>query len=179
MRQMIRKWFWVWDFEKEEKWLNDMAAKGLCLVSVGFCKYEFEECEPGEYRICLQLLDNTPTHPESIKYLEFMESTGAEHVGSFMRWVYFRKKTSEGEFVLFSDNESRIKHLSGIITMIALITAANWMIGINNLFLTSAVAAPINYVGLLNIAIGILGTFGSVRLYKKREKMKKESQLFE
>jgi hypothetical protein len=33
--------FWVWDFDKEEKWLNEMAAKGLSLVSVGFYKYEF------------------------------------------------------------------------------------------------------------------------------------------
>lgn len=42
MRQTIRKLFWVWDFDKEEKWLNEMAAKGLSLVAVGFCKYEFE-----------------------------------------------------------------------------------------------------------------------------------------
>ena len=44
MRRTIRKWFWVWNFDKEEQWLNEMAAKGLCLVSVGFCKYEFEDC---------------------------------------------------------------------------------------------------------------------------------------
>ena len=25
-RKTIRKWFWVWDFEKEEDWLNEMAA---------------------------------------------------------------------------------------------------------------------------------------------------------
>ena len=24
----MRKWFWVWDFEKEEEWLNEMALKG-------------------------------------------------------------------------------------------------------------------------------------------------------
>ena len=42
MRKTIRKWFWAWDFEKEEKWLNEMAAKGLALVGVGFCKYEFD-----------------------------------------------------------------------------------------------------------------------------------------
>ncbi len=29
--------FLVWDFDKEEKWLNEMAAKGLALTSVGFC----------------------------------------------------------------------------------------------------------------------------------------------
>ena len=41
MRQTIHKLFWAWEFDKEEKWLNEMAARGLCLVSIGFCKYEF------------------------------------------------------------------------------------------------------------------------------------------
>ena len=85
MRKTIRKWFWIWDFDKEEKWLNEMAAKGLCLVSVGFCKYEFEDCLPGEYKICLQLLKKCPRNPEMQKYMEFMEETGAEHVGTFTR----------------------------------------------------------------------------------------------
>ncbi len=49
MRKTIHKLFFIWDFDKEEKWLNQMAAKGLALVSVGFCKYEFEDCIPGEY----------------------------------------------------------------------------------------------------------------------------------
>ena len=49
----IRKWFWVWDFEKEERWLNDMAESGWALVSVGFCRYSFERCEPGEYIVRL------------------------------------------------------------------------------------------------------------------------------
>ena len=91
MRRIIKKFFFVWDFDKEEKWLNEMAAKGLALVSTGFCKYEFEDSLPGEYKICLQLLDKMPSHPEIRKYIEFMEETGAEQVGSFTRWVFFRK----------------------------------------------------------------------------------------
>ena len=114
MRQTICKLFWAWEFEKEEKWLNEMAAKGLSLVSVGFCKYEFEDSLPGEYRVCLQLLDQLSCHPESKKYMEFLETTGAEHVGSFMRWAYFRKKVAEGNFELFSDNASRIKYISKV-----------------------------------------------------------------
>lgn len=49
MRKIIHKAIFAWNFDKEEKWLNEMAAKGLCLISVGFCKYEFEDCEPGEF----------------------------------------------------------------------------------------------------------------------------------
>lgn len=179
MRRTIRKLFFVWDFDKEEKWLNEMAAKGLCLVSVGFCKYEFEDCIPGEYRICLQLLDKLPKHPEMQKYIEFMEQTGAEHIGSFTRWVYFRRKASDGDFELFSDNTSRIKYLGSILSFIALIVGLNLYIGLYNLFVVFFLNSPFNYIGLLNLAIGLFGLPGTIKLWKKRSRMKQEAQLFE
>ena len=179
MRRTIRKLFFVWDFDKEEKWLNEMAAKGLCLVSVGFCKYEFEDCIPGENRICLQLLDKLPKHPEMQKYIEFMEQTGAEHIGSFTRWVYFRRKASDGDFELFSDNTSRIKYLGSILSFIALIVGLNLYIGLYNLFVVFFLNSPFNYIGLLNLAIGLFGLPGTIKLWKKRSRMKQEAQLFE
>ena len=179
MRQTIHKLFWVWDFDKEEKWLNEMAAKGLSLVSVGFCKYEFEDSLPGEYKICLQLLDKMPRHPESKKYIDFLETTGAEQVGSFTRWVYFRKKATEGDFELFSDNDSRLKYLSSVISFVSLITVGNWIAGINNVFIATTFPSPINYVGILNLLIGLIGTWGVIRLIRKRKKMKQDGQLFE
>lgn len=179
MRRTIHKLFWVWNFDKEEKWLNEMAAKGLCLVSVGFCKYEFEDCAPGEYKVRLQLLENHHCHPESQKYIEFVESTEAEHVGSLMRWVYFRKKTACGDFVLFSDYTSRVKYISSIISFIWLIMIANLLVGINNIFLAVVNASLINYLGVINVMIAIPGIFGNIRLIRKRGKIKQEGQLFE
>ena len=179
MRQTIHKLFWAWEFDKEEKWLNEMASKGLCLVSAGFCKYELEDCEPGEYRICLQFLDKMPRHPESKKYIEFLEATGAEHIGSFIHWAFFRKRAVDGEFELFSDNASRMKYLSGVISFVALVTIANLIIGINNVFLAMSLSSPMNYLGFINLAIGIFGSYGSIKLLKKRKTMKQESQVFE
>lgn len=179
MRKTIHKVFWAWEFDKEEKWLNEMAAKGLCLVSVDFCKYGFEDREPGEYKVCLQLLDEMPRHYESQKYIEFLEATGAEHIGSVTRWVYFRKKAADGAFELFSDNASRIKYLSKVISLIAVITVSNLIVGIYNVFLAIAVPSPMNYLGIVNLAIGIWGTFGTIRLLRKRKRMKQESQLYE
>ena len=179
MRRIMKKLFFVWDFDKEEKWLNEMAAKGLCLVSTGFCKYEFEDCIPGEYRICLQLLEKSPRNPEMQKYIEFLEDTGVEHVGSFTRWVYFRKKASEGDFTLFSDNTSRVKYLSSILSFIALIVGLNLYIGLYNIFIVFFLHSPFNYIGLLNLAIALFGLPGTIKLWKKRNRMKRESQLFE
>lgn len=179
MRRIIHKWFWVWNFDKEEQWLNEMAAKGLCLVSTGFCKYEFEDCLPGEYQILMQLLDKLPHHPESQKYIEFLEDTGAEQVGSFTRWVFFRKKASLGDFNLFSDNASRVKYLTSMLSFITLVVALNLLIGLENLAIAMLTGFPGNYLGFINLAIGLFGLPGTIKLWKKRNRIKKESQLFE
>ncbi|HHV42296.1 MAG TPA: DUF2812 domain-containing protein [Clostridiaceae bacterium] len=34
MKTVKWKRFWIWDYEKEEQWLNEMAAKGLVLDDV-------------------------------------------------------------------------------------------------------------------------------------------------
>ena len=38
--------FWVWEFEKEERWLNEMAQEGWALQNAGFCTYTFEKRNP-------------------------------------------------------------------------------------------------------------------------------------
>ena len=63
----MRKWFWVWDFEKEEEWLNDMALNGWVLAGVDFCTYHFVRCEPGEYTVRLEM------HPADDAYIAFLE----------------------------------------------------------------------------------------------------------
>lgn len=179
MRRVIHKCFTAWNFDKEERWLNEMAAKGFGLVSVGFCRYEFEDCEPGEYTYRLQLLDHCARHPESQKYLEFMETTGVRQVGALMRWIYFSRKSSEGPFELFSDNASRLKYLSRIIQLIMTLGVANLLIGADNVFLAVVHESGFNYVGFLNIALALWCGIGSLRLLRKRKRMKQELQLFE
>ena len=179
MRKVIKKLFEAWNFDKEEKWLNEMAAKGLCLVAVGFCRYEFEECLPGEYTIRLELLEHQPSHPESAQYIAFMEETGAEQVGSYMRWVYFRKKTSEGAFELFSDFDSRIRHLKRIISLIGVLAGLNLGLGIYNIGLFFMLETAINLVGFISIAIGFWALWGTLRLIKKKKMLVREKQIFE
>ena len=108
-----------------------------------------------------------------------MEETGAEHVGSFTRWVFFRKKASEGDFNLFSDNASRVSYLTSILGFISLIVAMNLLIGLENLAIAIFAESAGNYLGFLNLAIGLFGLPGTIKLWKKRNRIKKESQLFE
>ena len=179
MRKIVHKLYWAWDFDKEEAWLNHMASIGWCMIGYGFCRYEFEQCEPGEYSIRLQMLDNPHNHPESEKYLEFLESTGAEHVGSWWKWIYIRKKKADGEFEVFSDNESKIKHLSHIMAFLLLIGILNLYIGVQNIVMMVAMSSPGNAIGFANLFLGVISTLGYIRLYRKRKKLKDDSMLFE
>lgn len=179
MRKTVRKWFWIWDFDKEERWLNEMAAKGLALTSVGWCRYDFEDSLPGEYRVALEMPEAMPGTAEGQKYIEFVESTGAEHVGTFTRWVYFRKKAAEGGFEMFSDNASKVKHLTRIMRFIMIFNAINIYNAIYNLALHFFNNSKINAVGFISLFVAALCTYGWLRLNRKRKKLKAEQVLFE
>lgn len=131
MKHTVRKIFF--NFEKEEKWLNEMAAKGLNLIHYSWGKYLFEKGEPGEYIYRLELLEELPSNIESKNYIEFMEESGVQCVSIYMRWVFFRKKASEGEFNLYSDYDCKIKHYKRIIYLLGSITLGNLAAVIVNL----------------------------------------------
>ncbi len=179
MKKIIHKLFWAWEFDKEEKWLNEMAAKGLRLTSVSFCKYEFEECLPGEYSIRLELLENNIKHADSKQYIEFVEETGATYIGSVINWVYFSKKATNGAFDLYSDKQSRIKYLNRILILLGWIIVLNLYIGVYNLFIYFFLNSYLNIIGLINLSIVLLTTIGFFKVYQKKRKLKKEQQIFE
>jgi hypothetical protein len=134
MKYIVRKPYW--NYEKEEKWLNEMSAKGMALSDYSWCRYVFAEAPNNEYTYRIELLEKPPTHAESIAYIKFLEENGVECIATYMRWIYLRKKTSEGPFDIYSDIESKIKHY----------------IRINNFWLTFMWLEFI--IGLLNVAIG-------------------------
>lgn len=172
MRKTIYKWIWAWDFDKEEKWLNEMAANGLVLVSTALCRYEFEDCVPGEYNVRLELLEELPSHPQSQQYISFIEESGAQCIGSYLRWVYFRKKTTEGSFDLYSDNASRIKHLNRVSTLITILAFINLTACLSTLM-------HLRWLAFFNCALTLFLGYGLFKLYRKKKRLKREQQLFE
>lgn len=42
-KKTVFKLFFVWDFEKEERWLNEMAQEGWVLDNTGFSFYTAEK----------------------------------------------------------------------------------------------------------------------------------------
>ena len=166
-RKIIKKWIWIWEFDKEERWLNTMAQQGWVLDKLGFCRYEFVRCEPGAYTVRLEMRE----HDEA--YLSFMADTGAEYVGRMMKWIYFRKKTEDGPFELFSDLESRISYLDKMCRMLRGVGLANLVIGVVN---TLNIAHPVTMVNLL---LATLLMYGLGRIEGKKAALEKDRLLLE
>ena len=180
MREVIHKVFFAWNFKEEEKWLDKMSEHGLNLVNVGFCKYEFEEGVPGEYSYRMELMDHFPRSAEGIEYVRFVEETGAELVATYLRWAYFRKKTADGPFELFSDVDSRIRHINRLITLLLLVGGGNILIGMVNVsaYITRGFVGN-GSIGTVNILLGLLVFFGIWKINKAKLNMKKERALHE
>ena len=184
---VVRKLFWVWNYDKEEKWLNEMASQGLLLTSVGHGKYEFEACEPGEYIVRMEYLKKIPIKSKNHEYISFVEETGAERINSSgARWAYFKKRSSEGNFEIFSDYSSRIKHIERIqsglssFTIYALIcTVISTLISIAQYILNERVALIFILSSVAFFVGCIINFIGIHKLQRKRNELAKEKQFFE
>jgi len=163
----VRKWFWVWEFEEEEQWLNAMAQSGWLLDGVGFAVYHFVSCEPGSYNIRLEM-----RKPDE-DYLNFMSEAGAEYVGRMVKWIFFRRRVEDGPFDLFSDIDSRIQHLDRIGKLLAVCGGANLLIGLINSF------NPVVNMGWINLLCATLLMYGLGRIHGKKESLKRDRTLFE
>lgn len=110
------KFRWYYDTDKETEWLNEMAKQGYAMTKYFAGFYVFEECTPGEYVYQIDFSDNA--FSVSKNYRDFMEETGVEIVQTWgLGWIFLRKKAADGEFVLYTDVDSRIEHYTKIRTM--------------------------------------------------------------
>ena len=162
----VTRWWWAWNFDQEEAWLNRMAEDGYALTDARWIFFRFEKTEPGEYIIRLE------HHPRDAKYIDFMEELGAEHISESVGWNYYRRKSSLGDFRIFSDLKSRIDHLRSIERLMLLLGIANIGVGVANSFSTT----PLGSINLLVAALIFYG-FGCVKT--KRTMLETEKLLHE
>lgn len=147
-------WKAFWDYEKEEIWLNEMSAKGMAMTAYSWRRYVFEEAQPNEYTYRIEMLEQKPTHPESVAYIKFLEESGVECVATYSNWIYLRKKASEGPFDIYTDIDSRIRHYKRIFTTWNTLMFVEFTAGVTNLL-----------IGIVNLNIGQkLGNFTYVNL---------------
>jgi len=168
------------DYEKEEYWLNQMAAKGYNLINYFLGLYTFDIEQPGKYIYRIELLDSLPFASSSIRYITFLKEMGIEHISSHFRWVYFRKLATEGPFDIYSDIDSRILHYSRIVKLYGIVGLSNLVISISNFSLWLSEASTLNLkLAPLNLLASFILIFGANSCIKKIRRLKKERQLRE
>lgn len=178
MKYTTRKFFV--DYEKEEKWLNEMSSLGMALTDYSWCRYVFEKAPEGKYLYRIELLEEPPGHPKSAAYISFLENNGIEAVAVYNRWIYMRKLASDGPFDIYTDIDSKIKHVTRIAYIYNSVCAVELGAAVLNLivgFVALSGIADIGRSGELNICIGVSTLLLSAIFfafgYPARKKLKK------
>lgn len=90
-------------------------------------------------------------------------------------WIYLRKKTNQGPFDLFSDRASRLKHLNRILNFLGIFALIELGFGV-----LAAVTAPkVSVYSIILILIGLLFSYGYSVVYRKKQQLMVDSQLYE
>jgi hypothetical protein len=115
------RWFWAWQDEQEEKWLEEMSERGFHLVKPGtFGRYAFRKGEP---KRCVYRLDFLANSQQKEDYLQLFADAGWEYVGEFGSWQYFRKPAGDQENVeIFTDVTSKIEKYQRVLLFLVILT---------------------------------------------------------
>jgi len=168
------------DYEREEGWLNKMSAQGLALTDYSWCRYVFAETTPHKYIYRMELLDNLATDPESSAYIRFLEENGIEHVASFQRWIYVRRESSQGDFDIYTDLESKLKHYKRVSALWNSLMVMEFSLGLINIAIALLIGAGLTTAFSffhVNLIVGLVCTalgFGFLRLIEPINRKVKE-----
>ena len=131
------RWFWPWQDEKEETWLEEMSTTGWHLTSVQLpCFYTFDQGKPQRnvYRLDYMLMKKVKLD----EYLQIFRDAGWEYVGEMSNWRYWRKQVVNGEAAeIFTDNESKIRKYQRMLAYMAFFLVVLTFIG-TNMFINGA-----------------------------------------
>lgn len=171
--KQVSKLFFVWQDEKEERWLRKMALEGWHLVGIkGLTKYQFIKGEPQDYYYKLDFKNKQMDHDD---YVGIFEAAGWEYVGNMMLWHYFRKLGMDGQMPeIYTDNQSKVDRNKRILVMLYSILGLNLFAGGFNLLNYFMGGYDINLkVSFLSILAVCLLAYA---VYKIREKNKMLSE---
>ena len=167
-RKKIRKWFWAWDDQKEEVWLQKMAQEGWMLEEYKWFKYTFKAAAPSKvvYR-----LDHQMGSPDR-SYFDLFDMDGWHLVSSFGGWYYFCKEDDgTDKLEIFTDVHSRaakyIRLSNYLLFVLAMYGLSLWPS-----VLMSSNGLPIWAEGSIAAPITILSIFGIYMLRRKAKKLK-------
>ena len=189
MRRVVHKLFWIWQLEKEQAWVNEMASHGYALEHAGRLRFEFDETEPDKYIYKEIFLKGWGESAENIKYFRFLEEMGIKVVCYINYpgtcWVYTRalKKDYPDGIELYSDIDSKITYQKVMAAYMILVIAVTLGGGILNLWIAlfnSYRILPLNLVcAILVFALCIAAVIAEINFLANLSRLKKERKLHE
>lgn len=170
---IVYRLFTAGEYDKREKWVNQMCKKGYALKNFGLFKYEFEKCNPGEYYYCIELLENLSSNPEDQDYINFLrDEWKIEYIGCNYNWAFFRRKSMGGKFSLFSSKEAKLSYFKRILTFRIFVVFALIFFTFSNLILSTPNLSD-KIFSVLGIFLALLISLGNIPNFKKYFKLKK------
>ena len=95
----VWNWFTIADIEREEKWLNEMAAAGWLLENWnGTFRYTFRRGERGAWLYKIDMVEDDAKGLEGEEYISFLNECGIEVACRHKRWLFLRKRAVDGPF---------------------------------------------------------------------------------
>jgi len=168
------------DFEREERWLNQQAARGWHLVRYNLGSYHFEQGQPGAWIYRIELLPGGPHSAASREYLALLQESGVEVVTTHARWVYLRRRAALGAFELFSDLESRIGHYRRVLGFFSFLLAA-MACSVASLIVVSGDSGGLAFEIPLLIVVVFMAALAvqTVRLSRRVRALRSQRQIYE
>ena len=168
------KYFNIFQYEKEQDYLNEMHKKGWKLTKIGGVgMYHFEECVPED--VVYQLDYNQEGRKNKEEYVGMFADCGWEYLFEFAGYSYFRKSKlqMDGEEEIFCDKQSKYEMMDRVykgrlIPLLILFCAVLLPQFILNMFVYKNVVMAIVYGLILALYITVF-----LQCWKKREEHRK------
>lgn len=116
MIKRVHKLFWIWELDKEESWINEMASHGYSLVRGGRLSFDFEETEPGKYKYKTLFLKGRYSSTKNMDFFRFLNEVGI-NVISYINYpgtccIYTRAPAEDypNGIDIYSDIDSKIAY---------------------------------------------------------------------
>lgn len=111
----ITKWWWGWEPEKLELWLEEQEAEGWHLYSIsGQIRFHFVKSEPRKMRYCADY--QRVLTPE---YMRIFKDAGWELVYSSMGWYIWKMEYTVERPDIYTDMDSLIGRNNRLIAVLA------------------------------------------------------------
>ena len=165
------KWFWAWQGEAEEAWLEEMSQKGYHLSSVGLPGfYTFSTGDPRHYTYHLDF--RVFQKKDGADYLQRFEEAGWEYLRQVSAWQYFRKEVAgEAPIEGFTDVDSRISRYKRVLTHMAFLYFILWAILGGRVAVESPYPWWINIPHIIILFVLLLLTYAIVMIVIRMRKL--------